>query len=254
MSGQGQVQAPAQMDENAVTADALLRGRVRLFQPKHGPRTSLDPVLLAGFLVPPYGRFLDIGCGTGALAFLLLARDAAATGVAVELQPRLGALAVRGRDDNGWSERLEVVEGDVRALAAKLGAARFDLVATNPPYRTIDEGPPSPEEERALAYHEIALALPEWLEIAARAVRPGGRVAAILPAARTAELCAEMRARDLSPVRLRAVHPYADRPASRILVEAERAGRRTLTIEPPLVLHIEGVRYTAEVLHLLGED
>lgn len=241
------------LDEADVTEDALLRGRIRLFQPKRGPRASLDPILLAGFLTPPFGRFLDIGCGSGALAFLLLARDPAASGLAVELQPPLRELAVRGRDGNGWRARLEVLEGDVRALAPSLGAARFDLVATNPPYRTVDEGPPSPEQARALAYHEITLALAEWLEIAARAVRPGGRVAAILPAARTAELCAEMRARELSPVRLRAVHPYADRPASRILVEAERAGRRPLTIEPPLVLHLEDARYTPEVMRLLGE-
>jgi tRNA1(Val) A37 N6-methylase TrmN6 len=242
-----------QPDEADVTEDALLRGRIRLFQPRRGPRASLDPILLAGFLTPPFGRFLDIGCGCGALAFLLLARDPAASGVAVELQPRLRDLALRGRDANGWPERLEVLEGDVRALAPSLGAARFDLIATNPPYRTVDEGPPSPERDRALAYHEITLALAAWAEIAARAVRPGGRVAAILPAARTAELCAELRARDLSPLRLRAVHPYADRPASRILVEAERGGRRPLTIEPPLVLHLEGARYTPEVLRLLGE-
>ena len=245
--------AATQADEAEVTEDALLRGRIRLFQPRRGPRASLDPILLAGFLTPPFGRFLDIGSGTGALAFLLLAHDPAASGVAVELQPRLRELALRGRDANGWPERLEVLEGDVRALAPSLGAARFDLVATNPPYRTVDEGPPSPERDRALAYHEITLALAEWVEIAARAVRPGGRVAAILPAARTAELCTELGARDLSPLRLRAVHPYADRPASRILVEAERSGRRPLAIEPPLVLHLEGARYTPEVLRLLGE-
>ncbi|HZL19190.1 MAG TPA: methyltransferase [Polyangia bacterium] len=246
--------AAAQLDDSDVTEDALLRGRIRLLQPRRGPRASLDPILLAGFLTPPFGRFLDIGCGTGALAFLLLARDPAATGVAVELQPQLRELALRGRDANGWCERLDVLEGDVRALAPSLGAARFDLIATNPPYRTVDEGPPSPEQARALAYHEITLALPEWVEIAARAVRPGGRVAAILPAARIAELCAELRARDLPASRLRTVHPYADRPASRILVEAERGGRRPLTIEPPLVLHLEGARYTPEVLRLLGEN
>ena len=87
---------------------------------------SLDPVLLAGFVPPPYGRFLDIGCGTGALSFLLLARDPAARGVGVELQPRLAALAARGRDENGWRERLEIVEGDVRnaqVTGDRLGAA-----------------------------------------------------------------------------------------------------------------------------------
>ena len=93
-------------DEQDITSDTLRAGRVRIFQPARGARMSLDPVLLEGFLPPPHGRFLDIGCGTGALSFLLLARDPAARGVGVELQPRLAALAVRGRDENGWRERL----------------------------------------------------------------------------------------------------------------------------------------------------
>src|SRR5437762_6648430 len=113
---------------------------------------TLDPVLLAGFVAPPYGRFLDIGCGVGPIAFHLLARDPEATGVGVEIQPRLAALAVRGRDANGWGDRLEIVEGDVRALGERLGADSFDLVITNPPYRTVESSPPSPNPERALAF------------------------------------------------------------------------------------------------------
>ena len=116
-------------------------------------------------------------------------------GVAVELQPRLAALAARGRDDNGWRDRLEVAVGDVRAPRDEIVPAGFDLVATNPPYRPLRDGNPSPHPERALAHHEIALTLDEWLDCAAGAVRPGGRVAAILPAARTGELVDAMRAR-----------------------------------------------------------
>jgi tRNA1(Val) A37 N6-methylase TrmN6 len=240
--------------DEEITADTLRGGRVRIFQPARGARMSLDPVLLDGFLPPPHGRFLDIGCGTGALSFLLLARDAAAAGVGVELQPRLAALATRGRDENGWQQRLEIVVGDVRALADRLGAARFDLVATNPPYRTLAGSRRPPDDERALAHQEIALSLAEWVECAARAVRPGGRVAVIFPAERAVDLLVEMRARDLVPCRLRPVHPHAGEPASRVLVEAERAGRRPLVLEPPLVLHAEGARYTPEVLRLLDEE
>jgi tRNA1(Val) A37 N6-methylase TrmN6 len=233
------------------TEDRLLGGRVVIHQPARGMRVSLDPLLLAGFLSPPYGRFLDIGAGTGALSFLLLARDPAATGVGVELQPRLSALAARGRDDNGWRDRLALVEGDVRVVGERLPAAGFDLVATNPPYRSVSDGNPSPDEERALAHHEIALRLPEWVDCAARAVRPGGRVAAILPAPRTPELLAALEARDLGAVRLRAVHPHADRPAGRVLVEAQRGGRRPFAIEPPLVVHDPSGGFTAEVTRML---
>ncbi len=235
-----------------VTADALLQGRVRLYQPARGARMSLDPVLLAGFLTPPHGRFLDIGCGAGPLSFLMLARDPAASGVGVEIQPRLAALAVRGRDDNGWSHRLEVVDGDVRRL--DLAEASFDLVVTNPPYRTVEDSPPSPNRERAVAHHEITLRLEEWIAIAARAVRPGGRVAAILPAARTARLVGGLAGSGLSPVRKRYAHPRAGEPASRVLIEARRGDPGIEVVEPPLVVHEADGRFTPEVRRMLGES
>jgi tRNA1Val (adenine37-N6)-methyltransferase len=241
------------MNDDAVTADALLRGRVRLYQPARGARMSLDPVLLAGFVAPPFGRFLDIGCGTGPLSFLLLASDPAATGVGVEIQPRLAALAVRGRDDNGWQPRMEIIEGDVRALGERLGAAAFDLVVTNPPYRTLDSSPPSPNRERALAHHEIALRLPEWVAIAARVVRRGGRVAAVLPAQRSTELIDTLTANGLRTARIRNVHPHANEPASRLLVEAHFDSETSLMVEPPLVVHQPGGGFTPEVRRMLGE-
>jgi tRNA1Val (adenine37-N6)-methyltransferase len=242
---------PAARVDEEVTADGLLQGRVRLYQPARGARMSLDPVLLAGFLTPPYGRFLDVGCGAGPLSFLLLARDRTATGVGVELQPRLAALARRGRDDNGWAGRWEIVTGDVRAVP--LPAAAFDLVATNPPYRLVERSPPSPNPERALAHHELALRLPEWVAVAAGAVRPGGRVAAILPAARAGELAAQLRRHGLVPARTRAAHPRAGEPASRILVEARPGGAGEPVIEPPLIVHEPDGRFTPEVRRMLGE-
>jgi tRNA1Val (adenine37-N6)-methyltransferase len=244
---------PADLGED-VTADALLDGRVRIFQPARGARMSLDPVLLAGFIAAPYGRFLDIGCGTGAVSFLLLARDPAATGVGVELQPRLAALAERGRNHNDWRARLDVVAGDVRNLVATLGPASFDLVVTNPPFRPVREGSLSPHRERALSNHELALSLPEWLDVAARAVRPGGRVAAIFPAERADELLRAMRARQLAPSRVRYAHPREGQSPLRVLVEAERGGMRAHVVEAPLVVHGDAGRFTDEVLQMLGQQ
>ncbi|HVY37896.1 MAG TPA: methyltransferase [Polyangia bacterium] len=248
----------ADVAPDAVTADALLQGRVRLYQPARGARMSLDPVLLAGFLTPPFGRFLDIGCGAGPLSFLLLARDPDASGVGVEIQARLAGLARRGRDDNGWAARLEIVEGDVRQVAVELEAGAFDVVVTNPPYRTVENSPPSPDRERALAHHEITLRLGEWIDVAARAVRRSGRVAAILPVARAGELFTALEARGLHPVRAREVVPRASQAPSRILVEASPSGAsgrppHERLQEPPLVVHEADGTFTPEVRRLLGE-
>jgi tRNA1(Val) A37 N6-methylase TrmN6 len=247
------------MADDDITADTLLRGRVRIYQPARGARMTLDPVLLTGFVAPPYGRFLDIGCGAGPISFQLLARDPETTGVGVEIQPRLAALAARGRDENGWGERLEILEGDVRGLGERLGEGSFDLVITNPPYRTVESSPPSPNPERALAFNEIALRLAEWVEVAARAVRRGGRVAAILPFERAPELQLALRKGLLRPVRLRLVHPRAGQPASRILVEARRDYGDLFVIEapneePPLIVHGPDRDFTPEVRRMLGES
>ena len=143
-------------EETEITRDTLLRGRVKLLQPRHGFRSSLDPVLLAGFIAPPFGHFLDIGCASGVLAFLLLARDPEARGMGVELQPRLAALAEQGAAENGFADRLEVVTGDVRAKGA-VPAQAFDLVATNPPFRPVGAFvlPPSSESESSPSWHRF---------------------------------------------------------------------------------------------------
>jgi tRNA1Val (adenine37-N6)-methyltransferase len=240
--------------EDDITADTLLRGRVRIYQPARGVRMTLDPVLLAGFVAPPFGRFLDIGCAAAPVSFLLLAADPEARGVGVEIQGHLAALAARGRDENGWGERLEIIEGDVRGLGERLRADSFDLVITNPPYRTVESSPPSPNPERALAFNEIALRLAEWVDIAARVVRPGGRVAAILPAERAKEVVLALGRRGLMPLRLRYVHPRADAPASRILVEARRDTGLPSVVELPLVVHEAGDEFTPEVRRMLGDS
>jgi tRNA1Val (adenine37-N6)-methyltransferase len=239
------------LDEAEITRDTLLCGRVKLLQPRSGFRSSLDPVLLAGFIMPPFGRFLDIGCASGALSFLLLARDAAASGVGMEIQPRLAELAERGRIDNGFESRFRVAAGDIRARGA-VAAHAFDLVATNPPFRPVGVGELPPVSEKALANHEVTLCLSEWLDVAARALRPNGRLATIFPFGRWEELQAGLAARGLPVARSRLVVPREGGAAGRILVEA-RSGSGEVRTEPPLIVHDSG-GYTVEVRRMLGEE
>jgi tRNA1Val (adenine37-N6)-methyltransferase len=236
------------LDSTDVTHDTLLRGRVSLFQPARGFRSSLDPVLLAAFVAPPFGRFVDIGCGAGALSFLLLAHDPEARGVGVEIQGRLATLAGRGATANGFTERFQVRNADVRR--GGLGGD-FDLVVTNPPFRPLGTGVLPPDEERAIANHEVRLRLAEWLLAAAGMLAPEGRLAAIFPASRWNELLAGLGRLALRPCRLRPVLARAGQAPQRLLVEARRT-QQPLRIEPPLVIH-SGERYSPEMRALLGD-
>jgi tRNA1Val (adenine37-N6)-methyltransferase len=243
---------PWEGEADEVTHDTLLRGRIQLFQPARGFRSSLDPVLLAWFIRPPYGQFLDIGSGTGALSFLLLARDPTGRGVGVEVQPPLAALLARGVEANNFGGRFEVITGDVRQAAIPSGS--FDLVVSNPPFQPVGSGELPPDEQKRVAHHEVKLRLDECLARAAELARPDARVAVVLPASRLAELQAGLRSNKLAPVRMRLVHPRAGAPATRVLVEARRTdGKPTLALELPLHVH-EGDGYSAEVRRMLGED
>jgi tRNA1Val (adenine37-N6)-methyltransferase len=240
-------------DPEEVTHDTLLRGQVKLIQPARGFRSSLDPVLLAGFIHAPYGHFLDIGCGTGALSFLLLARDPVATGLGVEIQPRLAGLAARSVAANGFGARFTVMAADVRQ-AGLVPAAAFDLVASNPPFRPLGKGVLPPQRELSLAHHEVALTLTEWLAVAQAALRPEGRLAAIFPADRLDEMRSALATRGLAISRLRMVQAQTHGRANRFCFEAQQSVLVTKTqTEAPLVVHKQG-KYSAEVRAMLGED
>lgn len=238
-------------EEEDITHDTLLRGRVKLLQPRHGFRSSLDPVLLAGFISPPFGQFLDIGCASGALSFLLLARDVTAHGLGVEIQPRLSVLAGQGAEANGFADRFRVVTGDVRGKGT-VPAQSFDLVATNPPFRPLGEGVLPPHAEKAMANHEVSLSLSEWLDVATAVLRFEGRLATIFPFDRWEELRGGLAAHGFSATRSREVVSRTGDVPNRVLVEAARSSLQART-EPVLVVH-EGNGYSAEVRRMLGEE
>ena len=244
--------SPAPAHEPEVTRDTLLRGRVVVHQPARGYRFSLDPVLLSGFVSLPLGRFIDLGAGSGVLSFLLLARDPQALATAIEIQPRLAALAARGAAENGMTERLTTVPSDFLAWARSQQAQSFDLVTSNPPFYSVDSGHLSPNPERALAHHEVALPLLEWTAAAARLLTPEGRIAVVFPAERKDALFEALQKQGFGNVRLRWARPTSARPVHRLLVEASR-GHPRVHAEDDLIVHTSEGEFSAEVKGYLGE-
>jgi release factor glutamine methyltransferase len=77
-------------------------------------------------------RVLDLGTGTGCLLLALLSEFPGATGVGVDLAPAAAALARDNARRVGLGARAQFLAGDWAAAVAP--DARFDLVASNPPY------------------------------------------------------------------------------------------------------------------------
>ena len=88
-------------------------------------------------------RFLDVGCGSGAIGLTLAAERTKATGVLVDLSADAAALARENAEKLGVSERVDLRVGD---LFSPVEGESFDVVVANLPY--IPEG-----ERASLAVH-----------------------------------------------------------------------------------------------------
>lgn len=95
------------------------------------PRPDTETLIDAALgLMPPAGRLLDLGTGTGAIAITLLAERPEASGLATDLSPAALAVARDNATRLGVAERLGLAEGGWFAPVA----GRFDIILSNPPY------------------------------------------------------------------------------------------------------------------------
>jgi len=234
------------------TRDSLWGGALTLWQPArgHGYRFNLDPVLLSGF-ASAAEHVLDLGAGVGVLGVLLLAAKKAARVTAVEIQSGLADLARRNAAANAELGPLFVVDGDCRVVALP----RVDAVVFNPPYFKCDAGRAAPESGRDAGRRERHGTLADFVACAAAVLLPGGTIAAIVPAARGAELESLLREVGATALRRRLVVPRLGAPAGHCLLEATVAGRPSagahsapLLDEPALVVHVgAGREFSPEV-------
>lgn len=149
------------------------------------PRPETETLVAAALaLLPPAGgaapQVLDLGTGSGAIALALARERPDAVILATDLGEEALKIAQQNAEEFGMAERIRFAAGD--GFGAVDGA-RFDLVASNPPYldpARRSELPPelAHEPERALFAAEAGLGM---LRRIAREVsdflRPGGALA-----------------------------------------------------------------------------
>ena len=194
---------------------------------------STDSFALGYFAAPKSGsKVCDLGCGTGLLGALLMARNAGLTLHNVELQERALALAGRTFAENGW--QAEFALGDLRDAAALPAAGTMDYAVSNPPYFRAGSGASAPEPSRQSAREESNCTIADVCTAAARVLRWGGSFAVVYRPERLVDLLVSLRAHGMEPKRLRFVQTK-DVP-SLVLVESRRGGKPGLTVEPPLII------------------
>ncbi|HIX53017.1 MAG TPA: tRNA1(Val) (adenine(37)-N6)-methyltransferase [Candidatus Lachnoclostridium stercoripullorum] len=233
--------------------DDLQRNGYRIIQRTDGFCFGMDAVLLSGFAMVKKGeRALDLGTGTGIIPILLEAKTEGEHFSALEIQREVADMARRSVSLNGLEEKIQIVEGDIREASQIFGAASFDVVTSNPPYMNDAHGLKNPDLPKAIARHEVLCTLDDVAREASRVLKTGGRFYMVHRPHRLAEIITVLRGYKLEPKRMKMVHPFADRDANMVLIEAVKGGGVFLKMEAPVIVFKEPGVYADEIRDVYG--
>lgn len=233
--------------------DELQRNGYRIIQNTKGFCFGMDAVLLSGFaLVKPGERAVDLGTGTGIIPILLEAKCQGEHYTGLEIQEEMADMARRSVALNQLEKKVSVVTGDIKEASRLFGAASFDVVTSNPPYMNDAHGLKNPELPKAIARHEVLCTLEDVAGQAARLLRPGGRFYLVHRPHRLIEIISALTRAGLEPKRMKFVHPFVDKEANMVLIEAVRGGKSMIKVEAPIIVYKEPGVYTDEIYTIYG--
>ena len=233
--------------------DDLQRNHYGIIQRKGTFCFGMDAVLLSGFaVVKPGEKALDLGTGTGIIPILLEAKTEGRHFTGLEIQEESADMARRSVKYNHLEEKVEIVTGDIKEAGSRFALASFDVVTSNPPYMNDAHGLKNPDLPKAIARHEVLCTLDDVVREAAGLLKPGGRFYMVHRPHRLIEIINTLTKYKLEPKRMKLVHPFVDKDANMVLIEAVRGGKSMIKVEAPIIVYKEQGVYTDEIYDIYG--
>lgn len=216
---------------------------------------GIDAVLLSNYAKASAGdRVLDLGTGTGIIPILMSEKTKAASFTAVEIQEESADMAKRSVELNGLTDKIEILNEDIKNLSELIKKSSYDVVTSNPPYMIDNHGIRGEKDYMTIARHEVLCNLEDIVSAASMALRPGGNFYMIHRPFRLSEIFVMLTKYKLEPKRMRLVYPYMDKEPNMVLIEAKRGGKPRLTVEKPLVVYDSPGVYNKEIYEIYGPE
>ena len=239
------------MKHENITCDDILFGQVKLLQPSTGPRVNMDTVLLSDWVKirSDTKRILEAGCASGAISLMLAMKNEKVHVTGIEIQSDVAELAVINAGNNGLSDRVKFITGDLRDKNL-LPREYFDVLVINPPYESINASRQSPDPSKSSARIEISCTPDDVAELAFRVLKSNGRLFAVFKSERFDVFMSTMRAHRIIPKRLKPVYAKRDSNSAVFLIECVKNAGDGLSILPPLFVRDDEGVYTQEIMKI----
>lgn len=233
--------------------DDLERNNLKIIQDPGRFCFGMDAVLLSGFVnVKTGATVLDLGTGTGILPILLSAKTGASHFWGLEIQPESADMAGRSISLNDLSDKIDIVEGDIKEADRLFKKSSFDAVTCNPPYMIGEHGIKNPDDAMAIARHEILCTFDDVARVSSAVLKPGGKLFLVHRPFRLAEIFGTLQKYGLEPKRMQLVYPFVDKEPNMVLIEAVRGGRSRMEILEPLIIYKQPGVYNDCIYDIYG--
>lgn len=237
-----------------VIETTLLRGQVKLLQPREGFHASMDTVLLAAACAMRDGqRLLDVGCGVGSAGLCVALKNNNINLFGIDIFENNILIARQNAQLNGVADRSHF---QCKSLIQDTVFEDnfFDCAITNPPYQAGGKHTPSSHEQKSLAHGEDAsgITLEKWCKYLHKKLKQGGTMVMVHRADRLDEIIRVLTGRRwFGSLVVMPVHSRAGDPAKRVLVSARKERYAPIVIKPALVMHNADGSYTPEAAAIL---
>lgn len=166
-------------------------------------RFTSDSVRLANFAavrIKGKKRVVELGSGTGVITALLCAKTNA-TAVCVEIDSALCDMFNRSLICNDLTDRVKIINGDLRTVTARDTGA-CDVVIVNPPYYKCGSGARRNADAETTACEELTATLTDIAGAGSRLLTDGGSFYVCYTVTRLAEVMTALSAVRLEPKEL----------------------------------------------------
>lgn len=198
-----------------------------------------DAAMLSDFIVAkPKEKLIDLCSGNGIIPILLCKKTRCGDITALEIQKDVCDLTERSVKLNNLSERIKIINGDLRQVKSMFDCGYFDIVSCNPPYMPAGTGKSNLSESVNIARHEIMCTLEDVIISAAFLLKNGGRFYIVHRAERLSDIIFVMRSNNLQPKKLTMIQANPESEPSLVLIEAQKDRKSGLIITKPIYVNI----------------
>ncbi len=216
---------------------------------------GMDAVLLANFArISSKADVIDLGTGTGIVPLLLAAKSKGQSWTGLEIQENMVDMARRSVEMNEVTEKVNILQGDLKAVREMFKPAQFGAVTSNPPYMKENSGLKNPSDTIYISRHEVSASLEDVVSAASYLLKTNGTFTMVHRPSRLPEIMEMMVKYRLEPKRMQLVQPTVDKEPNLVLIEGVKEAGRECRILPTLAVYDNEGNYTEELLRYYGKE